>query len=173
MALTSPATPHPVVRLTAVDGRVRRPARTSFPMNSPAPGVGRGPLVGHWSGRRWHNSPLSGWWSGTRCGGVIYGGKPITAPYRRAPTMSLRYGWLQRLPGDQIVAQSTGLLSQRTFDPLLRCRLVLFQTLADISFAMLEHGIDVPRQLGRRRRDRPFVPQSAVHAPEISPQRRV
>ena len=99
-------------------------------MNSPTPGVDRGPLVGHWSGRRWHNIPLPGSWSGTR-GGVIYGRQPITAPDRRAPTMSLRYGWVQRLPGSQILAQSTGLLSQRTFDPLLGCRLVLFQTLAD------------------------------------------
>jgi len=74
---------------------------------------------------------------------------------------------------NQIVAQSTGLLSKRTFDPLLRGRLVLFQTLADVCFAMLEHGVDVSRQLVRRRRDRPFEPQSAVHTPKISPQRRV
>jgi hypothetical protein len=29
-------------------------------------------------------------------------------------------------------------------------RLVLFQTLADVSLAMLEHGIDVSRQLVRQ-----------------------
>ena len=87
--------------------------------------------------------------------------------------MSLRYGWAYRLPGNQIVAQSMGLLAERTFNPLLGRRLLLFQTLADVSLAMFQHGIDVPRQLVRRRRDRPFVPQSAIHAPEISPQRRV
>ena len=34
---------------------------------------------------------------------------------------------------------------------------------------MLEHGIDVSRELVRRRRDRPFEPQSAVPTPKRSP----
>ena len=87
------------------------PPTAEFPMNFPARSRGRGPLVGHWSGRRWHNFPFPGSWSGTRCGGVIYGGQPITAPDRRAPHNELRYGRPQRLPGNEIVAQSTGLLS--------------------------------------------------------------
>src|SRR5271157_4376882 len=54
----------PAVRQTSGIG-LRRPTpagyclsqSAGFPMNSLGPGVGRGPLVGHWSGWRWHNSP--------------------------------------------------------------------------------------------------------------------
>src|SRR5271157_2228328 len=161
-----------VVRGPSPAGYCQTPT-AEFPMNSPARSGGRGSLVRCWSGRRWHTSPLPGSRSETGCGDVFYDVQPVTAANRRASVMSLRYGWAYRLPGNQIVAQSTGFLSQRTFDPLLRGRLVFLQTLADVCFAMLEHGIDVSRQLVRCRRDRPLEPQSAVHTPKISSQRRV
>jgi hypothetical protein len=54
------------------------PPTAEFPMNFPARSRGRGPLVGHWSGRRWHNFPFPGSWSGTRCGDVFYSVQPIS-----------------------------------------------------------------------------------------------